>query len=141
VSGRIDLAARLGPALTAYIGVRTRGVRAAHTHTFSTGCQDGPRARRLLPGYQAAGSSAPNVAQACRPIGADDRFQPCLGLRCGGLDRTVVPAYVESNREGSVLHALDTALVVRRRRGQRRFQLNPARRTRPRVGALVTTFP
>ena len=32
VSGRIDLGARLGPALTACIGVTTRGVRAAHTY-------------------------------------------------------------------------------------------------------------
>jgi hypothetical protein len=30
VSGRIDLGARLGPALTACIGVTTRGVRASH---------------------------------------------------------------------------------------------------------------
>jgi hypothetical protein len=37
VSGRIDLGARLGPALTACIGVTTRGVWASH---LSTGCQD-----------------------------------------------------------------------------------------------------
>ena len=34
-----------------------------------------------------------NVAQAYRPIGAKNRFQSCLRLRCGApLDRTVVPA-------------------------------------------------
>jgi hypothetical protein len=33
---RIDLGARLGPALTAYIGVTTRGVRASHRLTAVT---------------------------------------------------------------------------------------------------------
>ena len=35
VSGRIDLGARLGPALTGRIGVATRGVLASHTHRTS----------------------------------------------------------------------------------------------------------
>ena len=42
MSGRIDLGARLGPALTAYIGATSRGVRASHTH----GMHGGPGGRR-----------------------------------------------------------------------------------------------
>jgi len=43
----------------------------------------------------------PNVAQAYRPIGAEDRFQSCFRLRRGKpLDRTVVPA--KWNRIGKV---------------------------------------
>ena len=39
VSDRIDLGARLGPVMTACIGVATRGVQVPHT--FSTECQTG----------------------------------------------------------------------------------------------------
>ena len=44
VSGRIDLGARRRPALTACIGVTSRGVRAAHT--LGTGVPGGRRRRQ-----------------------------------------------------------------------------------------------
>jgi hypothetical protein len=63
--------------------VGTMGVRAAHRSR-----QD---ARR--PARKRADGGPPNVAQAYRPIGAEDRFQSCFRLRRGKpLDRTVVPA-------------------------------------------------
>jgi hypothetical protein len=45
-SGRIDLGARLGPALTACIGVSTRGVRVSHhRHKVPVGGEDARRGR------------------------------------------------------------------------------------------------
>ena len=106
VSGSIDLGARAGPALTACIGVTTRGVRAV--------TPDALGARRAARERDDGGPS--NVAQAYRPIGTKNRFQSCRRLRCGGpLDRTVWRRGIESER--SVLCALDGAPAARRGRG------------------------
>ncbi|MGD0875156.1 MAG: hypothetical protein ABSA14_09220, partial [Acidimicrobiales bacterium] len=88
VSSRIDLGARLGPALTACIGVTARGVWASHVMHKVSG---GGRPRR-------DDGDSSNVAQAYRPIeAAKNRFQSCRRLRCGGpLDLTVWRRGIES---------------------------------------------
>jgi hypothetical protein len=49
MSGRIDLGARLGLALTACIGITTRGVRAAHRrHKVPGGGEDAKRGRSSI---------------------------------------------------------------------------------------------
>ncbi len=67
-----------------------------------------------------------NVAQAYRPIGTKNRFQSCRRLRCGGpLDRTIVPAWMESNREGRFC---PRSMALPRLVGvvEAQFQLDPA---------------
>jgi hypothetical protein len=79
--------------MKAWTLVKTRGVRAAHTHT--------PDALGARAARERDDGDPPNVAQAYRPIGAEDRFQSCFRLRRGKpLDRTVVPA--KWNRIGKV---------------------------------------